>query len=79
MDSVAYILGAVLGDTYRGLQASFDQDYEPYSLGSLAHYHQIAELCASGVAAYDLGTDVEYKRRWGEDGLETVALVAVPA
>lgn len=76
---VAYILGAVLGDTYRGLQASFDDGYARFSLGSLAHHHQIEALSMEGVAYYDLGTDVEYKRRWGEPGLETVTLVAVPA
>lgn len=76
---VAYVLGAVLGDTYRGLQASFDDDYARYSLGSVMHVEQIAALCEEGVAAYDLGTEVDYKRRWGEEGLATVTLVAVPA
>jgi CelD/BcsL family acetyltransferase involved in cellulose biosynthesis len=76
---VAYVLGALLGDAYRGLQASFDDDYAHLSLGSLMHDRQIAELCDEGVAAYDLGSEVEYKKRWGEEGLETVTLVAVPA
>jgi CelD/BcsL family acetyltransferase involved in cellulose biosynthesis len=69
----------VLGDTYRGLQASFDDDYARLSLGSLMHDRQIEALAAEGVRAYDLGSEVEYKKRWGEEGLETVTVVAVPA
>jgi CelD/BcsL family acetyltransferase involved in cellulose biosynthesis len=76
---VAYVLGAVLGDTYRGLQASFDDDYARLSLGSLMHDRQIEALAAEDVRAYDLGSEVEYKKRWGEEGLETVTMVAVPA
>ena len=75
---VAYVLGAVLEGTYRGLQASYDDGYERFSLGSLMHYHQIAELCAEGIAAYDLGSEVDYKRRWGEEGLATITVIGVP-
>lgn len=73
---VGYILGGVLGRTYRGLQFSFDETYARYSLGNVLQYHQIAALCEEGVLHYDLGAEVEYKRRWAEPGLETVLLVA---
>jgi CelD/BcsL family acetyltransferase involved in cellulose biosynthesis len=73
---VGYILGGVLGHTYRGLQFSFDQSYARYSLGNVLQYHQIVALCEEGVAHYDLGAEVDYKRRWAEPGLETVTLVA---
>lgn len=73
---VGYILGGVLGRTYRGLQFSFDASYARYSLGNVLQYHQIAALCEEGVMHYDLGAEVEYKRRWAEPGLETVMLVA---
>jgi hypothetical protein len=72
---VSYILGGVLGDRYRGLQFSFDADYEAYGLGGLGQYHQIVELAAEGVSRYDLGTDMDYKRRWAESADETVMLV----
>lgn len=74
---VAYCLGAVFDGEYRGLQFSFDAAYERYSLGSLLQLHQIVELCDEGVRRYDLGQEMEYKRRWAEDQLETVLLVLV--
>ncbi|HEX2568868.1 MAG TPA: GNAT family N-acetyltransferase [Polyangia bacterium] len=72
---VGYILGGALGRTYRGLQFSFDDSYARHSLGNVMQYHQIAALCEEGVMHYDLGAEVEYKRRWAEPGLETVTLV----
>lgn len=72
---VSYILGGVLGDRYRGLQFSYDVDYEAYGLGGLGQYQQIVELCGEGVTLYDLGTDMDYKRRWAETADETVMLV----
>jgi len=75
---VAYVLGAVFAGEYRGLQFSYDDALERHSLGSLCQYHQIVELCAEGVERYDLGTDMDYKRRWAEDRLETELLVLIP-
>ena len=79
---VAVILGAVVdtpeGETYRGLQFSFDERYRSYSLGNLAQLQQITALADEGVALYDLGSEVDYKRRWGEDCLETLTIVAIP-
>jgi len=74
---VAYVLGAVWGGEYRGLQFSYDDDHAALSLGSLCQYHQIVELCAEGVLHYDLGTDMDYKRRWAEARLETALLVVI--
>lgn len=74
---IGYILGGVLGDTYRGLQFSFDDDYRAYSLGALMQLRQIEELCAEGYATYDLGTDIAYKERWGDHTLDTVLLIVV--
>jgi CelD/BcsL family acetyltransferase involved in cellulose biosynthesis len=73
----AYVLGAVWGGEYRGLQFSYDDDWSQLSLGSLCQYHQILGLCAEGVERYDLGTDMEYKRRWAEAQFETTLLVVV--
>jgi CelD/BcsL family acetyltransferase involved in cellulose biosynthesis len=74
---VAYCLGAVFDGEYRGLQFSYDRAYEPLSLGSLLQYHQIVELVGGGVTRYDLGQDMDYKRRWAEELFETVLLVLV--
>jgi Acetyltransferase (GNAT) domain len=77
-DDVAYVLGAVFAGEYRGLQFSYDDALARHSLGSLCQYHQIARLAAEGVERYDLGTDMDYKRRWAEDQLETELLVLIP-
>ena len=79
---VALIVGGVVptseGFVYRGLQFSFDDAHRGLSLGNLAQLAQIEELCREGVALYDLGSEVDYKRRWGELCRETVTLVAIP-
>jgi CelD/BcsL family acetyltransferase involved in cellulose biosynthesis len=76
-EDVAYVLGAVFGDTYRGLQFSFDERYTPLGLGNLGQYHQIAALEREpGIHSYDLGTGGEYKIDWAESGWDSVCLVA---
>ena len=75
---VAYIFGGLFAGTYRGLQFAFDADLEACSLGNLCQLEQITRLTGEGVSAYDLGSDVEYKVRWGEQAKETVALIAYP-
>lgn len=74
---VGYILGAVMGGEYRGLQFSFDDDLRPLGLGGLLQYQQVVELCEGGVGRYDLGTEMDYKRRWAEETMETEMLVLV--
>ena len=74
---VGYIFGAVFEGEYRGLQFSYDDDHAELGIGGLLQYHQIIELCVEGVARYDLGTEMDYKRRWAEDVMETEMLVVV--
>jgi CelD/BcsL family acetyltransferase involved in cellulose biosynthesis len=74
---VGYILGAVMVDEYRGLQFSYDADLPQLGIGGLLQYHQVSELCVEGVQRYDLGTEMDYKRRWAEDIMETEMLVLV--
>jgi CelD/BcsL family acetyltransferase involved in cellulose biosynthesis len=74
---VGYIFGAVFEGEYRGLQFSYDDDHAELGIGGLLQMHQIIELCAEGVARYDLGTEMDYKRRWAEDVMETEMLVLV--
>lgn len=71
---VGYILGGLLGDTYRGLQFSFCHEYQRYSLGNLAQWAELKRLAAEGIATYDLGSDMEYKRRWADHLFATEAL-----
>ena len=72
-----YILGAVMAGEYRGLQFSYDDDLGAHNIGGLLQYHQIGALCDEGVTRYDLGTEMDYKRRWAEDIMETEMLVLV--
>ena len=72
---IAFCFGGLSGDIYRGLQVSFDAAYAKDAPGVLAHLEMIRLLAAEGAEGYDLGTDMEYKRRWGEPGLRTVAYV----
>jgi hypothetical protein len=74
---VGYILGAVMGGEYRGLQFSYDDELSRFGIGGLLQYQQVVELCGEGVARYDLGTEMDYKRRWAEDIMETEMLVLV--
>jgi len=76
-EDVGYILGAVMVGEYRGLQFSYDAGLAGLGVGGLLQYHQIIELCAEGIARYDLGTEMDYKRRWAEDIMETEMLVIV--
>src|SRR4029077_3962946 len=74
---IGYILGAVFEGEYRGLQFSYDDGHGPLGIGGLLQYHQIVELCEEGVTRYDLGTEMDYKRRWAEEVMETEMLVLV--
>jgi CelD/BcsL family acetyltransferase involved in cellulose biosynthesis len=75
---IGYILGGLRGTRYRGLQFSFAEGWEDCSPGNLCQLAQIAALCDEGIASYDLGADVEYKRRWGEREEPSVTLIAAP-
>ncbi|MEE2962318.1 MAG: GNAT family N-acetyltransferase [Myxococcota bacterium] len=72
---IGFILGGVLGDTYRGLQFSFHQGYNELGLGNLLQLQHILELSEQGISYYDLGTDMAYKRRWAERVMETMTFV----
>ena len=72
---VGYVLGGVFAKTYRGLQFAYDNDYAAYGLGNLAQLTTLEAVAAEGVAIYDLGSDVPYKARWGEEIFETVTIL----
>ncbi len=73
--NVGYILGAVRGDTYRGLQVSYVAGYESFSIGHLLQHHELQRVSAMGIARYDLGMDIEYKHRWADFTEETRTIV----
>lgn len=77
-EDLAFVFGGVRGTTYRGLQFSFVEGWEDCALGNLGHVEQIRRLCDEGISAYDLGAEVEYKRRWGELAHATLTLIGFP-
>ena len=75
-EDVAYIFGGLFGDTFRGLQFSFDSRFSSLSLGNLCQLEEVRRLVESGVRRYDLGSEVRYKQKWGEEVVETASLIA---
>ncbi len=77
---VGFIVGGVRGSRYRGLQLSFSEDAAPYSVSHLLQHHQVQALTMeprdAGVTTYDLGMDMEYKRRWADADEPTLVIVA---
>lgn len=72
---VGFILGAVRGTTYRGLQVSFTAGFESLSIGHLLQDHEIHRVASSGVARYDLGMEMPYKYHWASSTEETRTVI----
>lgn len=72
---VGFIVGGRRGMAYRGLQLSFVEPVAELSVGHLLQAAEIGRLVAEGVDTYDLGMDLEYKRRWADRAVTTVNLV----
>lgn len=77
-EDVAFCLGGLFGDSYRGLQVSFAEGYERWAPGNLAQLAMIRGLGEEGVHTYHLGMEMPYKARWAEPGLETITLALLP-
>jgi CelD/BcsL family acetyltransferase involved in cellulose biosynthesis len=77
-EDVGYVLGGTRGGTYRGLQISFDRSFADLGIGHLLQLAQLEMAAAEGIATYDLGMDMEYKRRWADRSDDTFALVVTP-
>ena len=74
---LGFILGGVLGSSYRGLQISFVEEARPYSIGNLLQLHEITRLCEESVPRYDLGMDMPYKRLWSDSLMTTTPLIVI--
>lgn len=75
---IGYILGGVRGQTYRGLQIAYATDAAHRSIGHLLQLHTVRAMAAEGIATYDLGMDISYKRRWADHSHDTITIIAVP-
>lgn len=65
-EDVAYVTGGILGGRYRGLQMAYRADCRALGLGHLAQFLMIRHLATEAVQSYDLGMDLDYKRRWSD-------------
>jgi CelD/BcsL family acetyltransferase involved in cellulose biosynthesis len=75
-DDIGYILGGIRNGHYRGLQLSYRADTADLSIGHLLQWHQIRDLCRTGAAVrYDLGMDLDYKRRWADRAEPSLTLI----
>jgi len=72
---VGYVLGGVRGRTYRGLQLGYAEEVRPLGIGHVLQLHQLEALPREGVHTYDLGMDMEYKRRWADRIDETFTVL----
>ncbi|MGC6487925.1 MAG: GNAT family N-acetyltransferase [Planctomycetota bacterium] len=65
-EDIGFILGCVGSGVYRGQQFSFVDTWRPDSIGNLLQLEQLRWLCDEGVARYDMGPLMDYKRSWTE-------------
>ncbi len=75
---IGYILGGRRGGLYRGLQLSYTADAKDLSIGHLLQLHQIEKLTGDSqnpTTRYDLGMDIEYKRRWSDSAETSIMIV----
>jgi CelD/BcsL family acetyltransferase involved in cellulose biosynthesis len=75
-EDVGYLSGGLAGETFRGLQFSFDDRFRGLGLGNVLQLEMIARLSQDGVGAYDLGSESAYKARWGERRVATIGVLA---
>lgn len=72
---VGFLLGGVRGETFRGLQLGYSTVVAELGIGHLLQIEQIRRADAEGIGVYDLGMDMEYKRRWADRVDETFAVI----
>lgn len=72
---IGFIFGGVRNGRYRGLQLSFTEAVRHLSVSNLLQDHTIGRLTEEGVHTYDMGMDMEYKRRWADRAEPSMSLV----
>ncbi len=74
-EDVGYILGGVRNRRYRGLQLSYTTQVRQLSVSHLLQFQEINRLTGEGVRVYDMGMDMDYKRRWADRSESSIVLV----
>ena len=72
---IGFAFGAVRDNLFRGFQLGYADSHRHLSPGNLAQLSLIEELANEGVAIYDLGMDMEYKRGWADTTFQTVSIL----
>lgn len=72
---VGFIFGGVRNGRYRGLQLSFAESVRHLSVSHLLQHHTIEHLSEEGIHTYDMGMDMEYKRRWADRDEPSMSLI----
>lgn len=73
---VGFIVGGVRNGRYRGLQLSYTEEVQHLSLGHVLQLYEVQRLPAEmGVHTYDLGMDMDYKKRWADYATSSSTLV----
>ena len=77
---VAYAVGGLAGTTYRGYQMTYAQEHARLGIGNVTQLEMMERLAAEGVVRlFDLGMEVEYKRRWEDRRLRFSTVLILPA
>lgn len=76
-EDVGFIFGGIRAGRYRGLQLSQVERVRPLAVGHLLQLQTIRALAADDepVEQYDLGMDMDYKRRWSDHEEPSMTLV----
>lgn len=76
---IGYVIGATVGDRYRGFQHSFDNRLRDLSIGKVLQHHTIHYIAMSGAHIYDMGMHMGYKVSYADRIESTVtAVIARP-
>ena len=77
---MAYAVGGLAGTTYRGYQMTYAQEHARLGIGNVTQLEMMERLAAEGVVRlFDLGMEVEYKRRWEDRRLRFSTVLILPA
>ncbi len=72
-------IGEIYNNVFWGYKTGFDEAFAKFGPGMLIHYHLISHLAGRGVSRFEFqGQFIEYKRRWTDKAVETVALRIYP-
>lgn len=72
---IGYVIGARVGDRYRGFQHSYDRRYPELSIGKLLQFHNLRALIDEGVQTYDMGMHMAYKESYSDRIESTITLI----